>query len=217
MEASKVKILIAHKNQKKMNQLDDILSQNNYETLITDNKKDAISDNYIIIGSRYYNSRGAAFIYKNSNDSWSQTAMITANPSVNSTYFASDLAITDTHAFVGCSKDAVYVYERSNESWSQIDVLKPKQTGEYFGRYLAFDGNKLAIASDSYNTVHSEKSGKITLFKFENNSFTQISTLYPHAAYDAAQGFGSILYFSGNMLIMGAGYHNSWKDFDEAY
>lgn len=41
MEASKVKILIAHKNQKEMNQLDDILSQNNYETLITDNKKDA--------------------------------------------------------------------------------------------------------------------------------------------------------------------------------
>jgi hypothetical protein len=177
----------------------------------------AISDNYIIIGSRYYNSRGAAFIYKNSNDSWSQTAMITANPSVNSTYFASDLAITDTHAFVGCSKDAVYVFERSNESWSQIDVLKPQQTGEFFGRYLAFDGNKLAIASDSYHTVHSDRSGKITLFKFENNSFTKISTLYPHAAYDAAQGFGSILYFSGNMLIIGAGYHNSWKDFDEAY
>jgi response regulator RpfG family c-di-GMP phosphodiesterase len=41
MEASKVKILIAHINQKEMNQLDDILSQNNYETLITDNNEDA--------------------------------------------------------------------------------------------------------------------------------------------------------------------------------
>ena len=67
----------------------------------------AISDSgdYIIVGARFHDNdevdSGCAYIYQNSNDSWSQVLKILPDDPARNAYFGSDVAISSNYAIVG--------------------------------------------------------------------------------------------------------------------
>ncbi|KPA14497.1 PKD domain-containing protein, partial [Candidatus Magnetomorum sp. HK-1] len=192
----------------------------------------AISNEYIIVGA--YNednnatNSGSAYIFKNSNDSWTQTAILNPDDPAENNYFGRSVAITDEYAAIGASfadsevKDSgkAYVFERSGESWSQMTMILPKTNEEYglFGETIAISGDKVAIGFKARDTFSAVNAGCVNIYKLDGNTCTQISTYYPDIIYDVDHSFGYSLDLYEDYFIAGSlSYSGNPNKKEEAY
>ncbi len=160
---------------------------------------------------------GAAYVFSESNGSWTQTAKLTANDGNAYDEFGWSLSLSGASALVGavcapsngtvCGPGKAYVFEESNGSWSQTAELTPSDgiSGDSFGAAVALDGSNALIGAQGASPNGNTWQGAAYMFTKTNGTWTQTQKL---TASDAALGdrFGVPVVLSGTTAFIGAYY-----------
>jgi hypothetical protein len=102
--------------------------------------------------------QGAAYIFTNSNGTWSETQKLTANDGAANANFGNAVALDSTHALIGAdvstvgsntSQGKAYLFNESNGNWSQSATLVASDgaTDDFFGAALTLDGPTLLVST----------------------------------------------------------------------
>ena len=123
----------------------------------------AMTDGTALVGA--YNARvnghpgqGAAYVFTNSNGTWSQTQKLTASDGAANANFGDAVALDSTRALIGAdvstvgnntSQGKAYLFEESNGNWSQSIMLVASDgaTDDFFGAALTLDGPTLLVST----------------------------------------------------------------------
>ena len=159
--------------------------------------------------------RGSAVIYLRSGTSWSSQQTITASDAADNDNFGYDVAINrdGTYVVVGAYRKnseagAAYVFTRSGTTWSQQQKIAPSGSGYLTRGGLRFDSdaNTLVMGALKYNGW----AGAAYVWTRSGTTWSQQQQFTGNdtAAYDNF-GHGADITADGNMIIIGAGYHDS--------
>ncbi len=113
----------------------------------------AVSGTTLIVGAwgDGSNLQGAAYVFTESNGTWSQTQKLVADDSAEQDKFGHSVAIDGTHALVGAdgvdqstAQGAVYVFDESGGNWSQSQKLYASdgQHNDQLGFPVTLDGTR---------------------------------------------------------------------------
>ena len=104
--------------------------------------------------------QGAAFVFTETDGSWSETQELTASDGAEGEGFGSSVAIAGSTILVGApgqysesDKGAVYVFTESDGGWSQTQELNASDgaEGDVFGSSVAISGSIILVGA-SYHT-----------------------------------------------------------------
>lgn len=133
----------------------------------------AVSGDTIVAGARFAPSAaeasGAAYVFRRTNGTWTEEALVKASNVQNGAFFGTAVAISGDTMVIGANGEscdskginqpqnntsafhagAVYVFTRNGTTWTQDAYLKASNTrAQYqFGEALALDGDTLAVGS----------------------------------------------------------------------
>jgi len=177
----------------------------------------AISKDYIVVGSIYddidsNNNQGSAYVFKkNSDDTISQIAKLTANDGSSYDYFGYSVAISEDYIVVGSKYDddngsdsgSAYVFKiNSDNNISQIAKLRASDASydNNFGYSVAISNNYITIGDYSENTY---------LFKINSDSnISEISKIEPSGNKSR---YGNSVDIDNNYIVIGNnGYSNAY-------
>jgi len=107
--------------------------------------------------------QGAAYIFTESGDTWSQTQKLTASDGTANANFGNAVALNGTSALIGADGSTVgsntyqgkaYLFTESGGNWSQSDtfIASDGTVDDYFGAALAWDG-ATALISTPHPTI----------------------------------------------------------------
>jgi hypothetical protein len=140
----------------------------------------SISGDYAIVGA-YANDLhgtdiGAAYIFKRTGTTWSQTAQLTPTDGSSSDNFAYDVSISGDYAIVGSQNDddidsncgSAYLYQRDGGSWNFLLKLISEhgQLDDHFGQAVAIHENNIAIGA-YYDDDKGSNSGSASIFMLD--------------------------------------------------
>jgi hypothetical protein len=180
-----------------------------------------ISGDTIVVGahSKQTNgvfSAGAAYVFTRNNDSWSQTAKLTAplgDIGVNDRFGYSvavdsnsnTIAITATlDDSSGSNEGAIYVFTRSDSTWSQQAKLtrSPASSNGYVGYSIDLEGDTIIVGAPLEDSSATD-AGSAYIFTRSDSIWSQsINISNPRPA--AGDQFGHSVAISGNRAIIGA-------------
>ena len=154
---------------------------------------------------------GAVFVYRRSDDGWSQVARLAADDGVVGDRFGAFIATAGNRMIVGAPNadagmGAVYVFERGEDrTWRQTAklVAPDRSTHDQFGVELGFDG-ELALASKADGD---SATGTVHAFRRQaDGSWHPAGTFAAPAGVGFDQGWGRTLaVLDGSALIAAAG------------
>ena len=132
--------------------------------------------NTAIVGARYGDTVGAAYIFTRSGTSWSEQAKIQASDKENYDYFGGSVSLSadGNTAIVGAYgedalKGAAYTFTRSGTSWSQQAKIQAsdRQQGDWFGWSIAIsgDGTTAIVGARYEDTVGAMDAGAAYIFE----------------------------------------------------
>ncbi len=144
----------------------------------------------VLIGAPYTNingiiSAGAAFIFKEVNGAWVETAELVANDLTQSGTLGFGGVISGNLAFVAAvypyfdEQESVYVFTQSNGAWSQTQkIVSPNQAGDFFGYIgsIAVAGTTAIIGASAAN-VNGIPQGNATVYTESNGTWSQVQQL----------------------------------------
>ena len=169
----------------------------------------AISGNSIVVGARFDNDSGSAYVFHHCGSTWTQQAKLTANDAGADDMFGESVAISGNSIVVGSCLDddagmnsgSAYIFHRSDNSWSQQAKLiaNDATANGTFGRSVAISGNSVVIGAAGNRT----KSGKAYIFNRSGNTWIQQAKLTANDASGFEQ-FGFSVDISGNSVVVGA-------------
>jgi FG-GAP repeat len=107
---------------------------------------------------------GAAYIFTESNGSWSQVQKLTANDATTNANFGNAVALSAGNALIGADGSTVggntyqgkaYLFTESVGNWSQSDmfIASDGAVDDYFGAALAWDG-AIALISTPHPVIN---------------------------------------------------------------
>ena len=111
----------------------------------------AVSESTLIVGAwgDGSNLQGSAYVFNESNGTWSQTQKLVADDSAEQDKFGHSVAIDGTHALVGAdgvtnAQGAVYVFDASGGTWTQSQKLLASdgQHNDGLGFPVTLDGTR---------------------------------------------------------------------------
>jgi FG-GAP repeat protein len=123
----------------------------------------AISNSTALVGA--YNAtvnshpgQGAAYVFINSNSTWSETQKLTASDGSTNANFGNAVALDSSRALIGAdvstvgnntSQGKAYLFEQSNGNWSQSYTLVASDgaTDDFFGAAVTLDGPTLLVST----------------------------------------------------------------------
>ena len=165
-----------------------------------------ISGDYVIVGAHGTDdAKGAAYIYKNIDETWTKIIRLEADDGVIEDYYGAESAISNDYAMVGSYKHngrrgAVYVYENNDDIWtlSQKIIAPDAGINDDFGCDIDFNDEVLIIGARSDNA-----SGTAYVYKNIDGTWTFFEKIIPS---DGADGddFGDGVAISGSNFIVGA-------------
>ena len=188
-----------------------------------------LDGNTLAIGSRLYNaggklSAGAAYVFTETNDVWSQAAKLTASTSLQLAYLGYSLAVDGDTVLVGAYGDdtvfgelgsgSAYVFDKPPGGWTDGNetaklTASDRQPSGYFGFSVALDGDTAVIGARQHNDpVTGAGSGAAYVFTRESGVWGEKAKL---TASDAAAGdnFGVSVAVEDDTVVVG-----SWQDDD---
>jgi hypothetical protein len=128
----------------------------------------ALDDSTAVIGAydatvNGHSFQGAAYIFTESGDTWSQTQKLTASDGTANANFGNAVALNGTSALIGADGSTVgsntyqgkaYLFTESGGNWSQSDtfIASDGTVDDYFGAALAWDG-ATALISTPHPTI----------------------------------------------------------------
>ena len=168
-----------------------------------------ISGEYAIVGAPYPAEgdahAGAAYIFKNTAESWSQQAKLTASDAGEVDYFGNSVAISGDHAIVGEPEgSAAYIFKNTAESWSQQAKLTASdaEADDAFGPSVGISGD-YAIVGAYMEDSGGGDAGAAYIFKNEAGTWSEQQKLIPSDA-EGEDHFGISVAISGDYAIAGA-------------
>ncbi len=153
----------------------------------------------LVIGASYNLGKGAAYIFKNNNGTWSEVQKIVPTDSVNGDLFGAGIKINRGLLYIGSAGNdgslsntgAVYIYSIQNGVWSQVKKLIASSSvaDDTFGRDIVADDTMAIIASYKTDTEAGIDSGAAYVFS-ASTAETDI-TLQDEVRPDAADALDS--------------------------
>ncbi len=157
-------------------------------------------------------SAGAAYVFTRSGTTWSQQAKLVASDAQASAYFGDDVAIDGDTIVVGAKWDsgggtqagAAYVFTRSGTTWSQQAkiVSSDIQAYDYFGDYVAIDGDTMVLSAIGEDTGGSG-AGAAYVFTRSGTTWSQQAKIVS-SDIAASDKFGSGVSIDGDTMVVGA-------------
>ena len=169
----------------------------------------SICGEYAIVGEFWRDTlKGAAYIFKRTDENWPQQAKLThPNPNVYGG-FGCSVSISGDYALIGARYDdnatgTAFVFERSGTTWSfQAKLMASDPYGKEFGNSVSIDEDYAIIGAyaDNYLGIWT---GSAYIFKRTGTTWSQQAKL---TASDDESGkyFGISVSISGDYTIVGA-------------
>ena len=175
----------------------------------------AVNGSTALIGADGENSfQGAAYLFTNSNSTWSQGQKLTASDGLAGDEFGYRVALADDTLLVGAftatvggvaSQGAAYVFNASNGTWSESQKLTASDGGLFdnFGASVALDGSTLVVGANGATVGGNAAQGAVYVFTQSNGTWTQTQKLTANdgAAYD---NFGLSVALKGSTILVGS-------------
>ena len=173
-----------------------------------------------IVGSERF--AGAAYVFAQSGETWSQQAELTASDGMNGDNFGASVAVDGSTVVVGASyhplnpgagPGAAYVFVQNGETWSQQAELTASDgaAGENFGGSVAVNGGTVVVGGN-YQLNPAVGPGAAYLFAQKDGTWSQQAELM---ASDGVAGdfFGSSVAVSGGTAVVGSSHHTIGANF----
>ncbi len=172
----------------------------------------ALSDDgdTLIVGAPYQNkSKGAAYIYVRSGESWTLQATVTPSGEKGKGTFGSGVTLSEdgSTALIAADFDrgahgAVWAFTRSGATWSQQAELNAGHVKNetFFGDSMALssDGNTALIGASGQPPGKKQEPGAAFVFERSGGSWTAAQTLRPNGEEVPENGFGWQVALSGD-------------------
>ncbi len=175
----------------------------------------AISGDYVIVGAygndnKGYDS-GAAYVFKNSGDTWEEVAKLTASDKAEKDLFGYSVSISGEFAIVGAYQNDIkgsnsgsaYIFQNLADTWSETQILVPDKAviEDNFGYSVGISGTNAIIGSpgrDSTNTII--ETGRAYIYKYSSGTWTEEIALQEEnpATYNR---FGASVFIADNTAI----------------
>ncbi|MGH8426413.1 MAG: Ig-like domain-containing protein [Gammaproteobacteria bacterium] len=172
---------------------------------------------------------GKAYVFSESNGTWTQAAELTANDGMQGDDFGFSVALDDNSALVGAPQcgsgpmycngsGRAYVFGQSNGSWTQMAELTPNggSADDAFGSSVALQGTTALIGEPRCVSGDCNGPGRAYVFVESNGSWTQMAEL---TANDGVEGdeFGSSVALESASALVGAPQLTGGADAGKAY
>ena len=175
----------------------------------------AVNGSTALIGADGDNSfQGAAYLFTNSNGSWSEGQKLTASDGLPGDEFGYRVVLADDTLLVGAftatvggvvSQGAAYVFTQSNGTWSESQKLTASDGGLFdnFGASVALDGSTLVVGANGATVGGNAAQGAVYVFTESNGTWTQTQKLTADdgADYD---NFGLSVALKGSTILVGS-------------
>jgi len=186
----------------------------------------SIDNNYAIVGAYNSGDKGAAYIFKKSDngETWSEQIKLIGSDSDNDDDFGISVNIHGNYAIVGTenndsNKGAAYIFKKnSDETWTEQSKLTANDAADndQFGSGVHIDGNYAIVGARTKATGLKSYAGKAYIFKKivdENNAETwSEQSAFKSDDLAAQDYFGAAVSIGGNYAIIGAYQKNNGSD-----
>lgn len=149
---------------------------------------------------------GAAYVFTESNGTWTEVQKLTASDGSGKALFGSAVAVNGNEILVGSPGNpggtgttAAYVFTETNGTWTQTAELAPPPNSGQFASAVALNGATALVGA--YQTAN--KTGAAFVFTESGDVWNQTQVL---TASDGAEGdrFGAAVALSGDTALIGA-------------
>ena len=173
----------------------------------------ALAGSTAIIGAPNIDTfRGAAYVFRFSNGTWTQDQKLQASDGTEFNQFGWSVALSGTAALIGStsatvgsnsSQGAVYAFDESGNTWSETQKFSSDDgaTGDAFGWSVALDGNNAVIGANFANVGGNEFQGAAYAFARRGNTWEQTQKLTADNGDDFDFFGGAIALEDGEALI----------------
>jgi hypothetical protein len=158
-------------------------------------------------------SEGAAYVFTQSNGTWSESQKLTASDGGLFDNFGASVALDGSTLVVGANgatvggnaaQGAVYVFTESNGTWTQTQKLTANDGGAYdnFGLSIALKGSTILVGSPQAAIGGNAGQGALYVFTESNGTWSQVQKL---TASDgaASDSFGESVALDGTTALIG--------------
>jgi hypothetical protein len=183
----------------------------------------ATSNNRILVGARSNDRKGAAYVFEQDGDLWTQTAKLTITDGQRFDYFGASVALSGDVALIGSpgSGSAFLFHEVSPGNWQQLAKLIPDETLASYhdlGYSVSLWNNFALVGTGDYGAARN--SGKEAAYLFQFDRSGNWSQVAKYVASDPAyrDGFGWEVSIADGSVIIGApGNDDFTRDDGSAY
>jgi hypothetical protein len=179
----------------------------------------ALSDDTLLVGAFTATvngvvSQGAAYVFTQSNGTWSESQKLTASDGGLFDNFGASVALDGNTLVVGANgatvdgnaaQGAVYVFTQSNGTWTQTQKLTATDGAAYdnFGLSVALKGSIILVGSPRAAIGANSGQGALYVFTESNGTWSQTQKL---TASDgtANDSFGESVALDGSTALIGA-------------
>ena len=172
----------------------------------------SISGDNALVGARFENNQGAAYVFNLSGGTWSETTKLTASDANTDDWFGQSVCISGTHAIIGANQNddaginsgSAYIFSLSGGVWSEVQKLtaSDEMSDDYFGWSVSISGER-AVVGTILNDDAGSASGSVYVFELSGGVWSETQKL---TASDAAtfDYFGQSVSVSGDHILVGA-------------
>ena len=159
---------------------------------------------------------GAVYVFTRSASAWTQQAYIKASNTDQLDSFGWSVALDNDTLAVGANREfgennatagsgAVYVFTRNNSTWIQQAYIQASNgaKSDFFGWYVALDGDTLAVGANHQDTASEFQSGAAYVFTRSGSTWTEQAYIKASTT-DVQDWFGNSVALDGDTLVVGA-------------
>jgi len=147
----------------------------------------SINGDYTVIGAYGDDtSKGAVYVFKRSDATWSQQAKLVASDGYNNEHFGFSVDISGEYFIAGARYDTVggpnsgsaYIFKRSGTTWTEEDKISASDSDDYneFGVSVAIDGDYTVVGAYKNDDGGSD-SGSAYIFKRSGTTWSEEAKL----------------------------------------
>jgi hypothetical protein len=164
---------------------------------------------------------GAAYVFKETDGSWSQVAKLVASDPAENNYFGQVATIAGDNIVVGAYgatvdgnvlQGAAYVYSNIGGTWTFVKKLVADDAvgGEFFGRSVAMSGTRALVGAPYASVDGTAARGAVYVFDGSTPDWTQSGKVVADAG-DPGDAFGFSLAATPTHMVVGANGSNGAK------
>jgi len=159
-------------------------------------------------------SQGAAYVFNQSNGTWSESQKLTASDGGLFDNFGASVALDGSTLVVGANgatvggnpaQGAVYVFTASNGTWTQTQKLTANDGAAYdnFGLSVVLKGSTILVGSPNATVGVNAAQGTVYVFTESNGTWSQTQKLIANDGA-ATDSFGESVALEASTALIGA-------------